>query len=152
MDGTQYFMPTPKTPRKECTRDDRLRIETLYFDAGFTQDQTALQLNLTRSQIQYALRQRLTPQKHRCGRHVLLNTPQRKRLIEWVTASGANRRVRWADIPPILGWEYSEKAIRAAFKKEGFVRRHARRKPPLTDQHKTDRLNWAWEYIFWTEE
>ena len=32
------------------------------------------------------------------------------------------------------------------------MRRHARRKPPLTDQHKTDRLNWAWEHIFWTEE
>ena len=32
------YIPTPKTPRRQTTRDDRLRIETLYFDAGFTQD------------------------------------------------------------------------------------------------------------------
>jgi hypothetical protein len=32
-------IPTPKTPRKQCSRDDRLRVQTLYFDAGWTQDQ-----------------------------------------------------------------------------------------------------------------
>ena len=69
-----------------------------------------------------------------------------------MTSSAANRRVKWADIPPRLGWDCGEKAIRAAFKKEGFVRRHARRKPPLSQQHKEDRLNWAWEHVFWTEE
>lgn len=51
----QYFVPTPKTPRKQSpSRDDRLRIETLYFDADFTQDQIALQLNLTVGQVKYA--------------------------------------------------------------------------------------------------
>jgi transposase len=130
-----------------------LRIETLYFDAGFTQDEIALQLYpITIGQVQYALSHRLTPQKHYRGRKVLLNTPQRKRLVEWVTASNANRRVKWADIPTILGWNCGEKAIRAAFKKEGFVRRIARRKCPLTEQHKEDRLAWAWEHLFWTDE
>jgi hypothetical protein len=102
--------------------------------------------------VQYALSHRLTPQKNRCGRRPFLNTPQRKRLVEWVTASEANRRVKWADIPAILEWNCGEKAIRAAFKKEGFVRRLARRKCPLTEQHKKDRLDWAWEHLFWTDE
>jgi hypothetical protein len=74
------------------------------------------------------------------GRKVLLNTPQRKRLIEWVTSSKENRRVAWQDIPPYLGWDCGTKAIRAAFKKEGFGRRSARQKPPLSDQNKKDRL------------
>ena len=134
----------PKTPRKECTRDNRIRIQTLYFDAGFIEDQIALQLNLTPQQVQYALANRLTPQKHLQGRKPFLNTPQRKRLVEWVTYSSANRRIRWANIPPILGWDCGEKAFRAAFKREGLVRRIARQKPPLTEQHRKDRLKWAW--------
>lgn len=73
-----------------------------------------------------------------------------------VTASAANRRVQWADIPPILGWSCGEEAIRAAFKKEGYVRRHvrrhSRRKPPLSEQNRKDRLEWAWEHLFWTDE
>lgn len=94
MDLAFCSIPTPKTPRKQCTRDDRLRIETLYFTAGFTQDEIALQLNVTRRQVQYALSHRLTPQKQARGRKILLNTPQRKRLIEWATSSSANRRVQ----------------------------------------------------------
>jgi hypothetical protein len=86
----ETFIPTPKTPSHASTRDQRLRIHTLYHDAGWTQDQTALQLNLTRRQVGYALTHRITPQKHKTGRRVLLNTPQRKQLIDWVTASRAN--------------------------------------------------------------
>ena len=89
-----YSVPTPKTPRKQCTRDDRLRIQVLYDDAGYTEDQIVLQTNYTRGQVQYALSHRLTPQKHRCGKRPFLNTPQRKRLVEWVTSSNANRRVK----------------------------------------------------------
>ncbi len=72
-----YSVPTPKTPRKkQCSRDDRLRIETLYFDAGFAQDEIALQLYpITLGQVPYALSHRLTPQKHYRGRKVLLSTP-----------------------------------------------------------------------------
>ena len=144
-------IPTPKTPHSS-TRDERLRIHTLYFEAGWTQDQIALQLNLTRRQVQYALAHRITPQKHYTGRKILLNTPQRKRLIDWVTASKANRRVSWPEIPAILGLDCGEKAIRAAFKNEGFVRRSARQKPPLSEQNQRDRLNWALEHKDWTEE
>lgn len=147
-----YAVPTPKTPQKQCTRDDRLRIQTLYFDAGFTESEICLQLCLTRDKVRYALAHRLTPQNHARGRRVVLNTPQRKRLIEWVTCSAANRRTKWKDIPALLEWDCGEKAIRAAFKKEGFVRRIARRKPPLTEQHRRDRLAWAWEHVFWSDE
>jgi transposase len=79
-----HTIPTPKTPRKESSRDERLRVYTLYFDAGFTQAEIALQLNLIPRQVQYALAHRITPQKQMTGRKVLLNTPQRKRLIEWL--------------------------------------------------------------------
>jgi len=77
----QYSVPTPKTPSKLATRDQRLQAHTLYHYAGFTQDEIALQLNLTSRQVQYALAHRLTPQKHKAGRKLLLDTPHRKHLI-----------------------------------------------------------------------
>jgi hypothetical protein len=91
---TSYYVPTPKTPRKQCTRDDRLRIQTLYFTAGFTQDEIALQLCLTRDQVRYALAHCLTPQKQYCGCKVSLSTPQQKRLVKWVISSSTNRHIQ----------------------------------------------------------
>jgi hypothetical protein len=76
-----YHISTPKqpsTPHHETSRDDRLRIQTLYYDAKWTINDIILQLNLTRRQVEYALHHRPTPQKHSTGRYVLLNTPQRK--------------------------------------------------------------------------
>jgi DNA-binding transcriptional regulator LsrR (DeoR family) len=49
------WVPTPKTPRKDSTRDQRLRIYTLYNEAGWTQTQIALKLNLSLGQVRYAL-------------------------------------------------------------------------------------------------
>jgi uncharacterized protein (DUF433 family) len=83
MDST-IFVPIPKTLNNDPTsRDDRLKIQTLYYIAGWTVDDILLQNpRLSRRQVDYALRFRPTPQKQRCGRYPLLNTPQRKRLID----------------------------------------------------------------------
>ncbi|KAH7379016.1 hypothetical protein BKA64DRAFT_687117 [Cadophora sp. MPI-SDFR-AT-0126] len=80
---SEYFVPTPKTPAKDCSRDDRLRVQTLYNDARWTPSEIALQLNLTLEQVKYALRHRVTPQKTRSGRRPLLGPTERKQLIEW---------------------------------------------------------------------
>ena len=130
----------PQRHQEKNRRDERLRIQTLYFDAGWTQEAIALQLNLSLGQIKYALSHRITPQKHCTGRKIRLNTPQRKRLIEWVTASKANRRVPWPEIPLILGLDYGEYAIRTAFKKEGYTRRSTCQKPPLSKDNRKARL------------
>ena len=62
--NSEYSIPTPKTPQKNCTRDDHVRIQTLFFHAGFTKDEIALQLSVTPNQVKYTLRHRLTPQKN----------------------------------------------------------------------------------------
>jgi len=59
-----YYIPTPKQPyipRHETSRDDRLRIQTLYYDAKWIINDIILQTNLTRRQVEYALHHRLTP-------------------------------------------------------------------------------------------
>ena len=144
--ATTLSIPVPKQKSLELTRDQRLRIQTLFFDANFTREQIALQTGHTYDQVCYAIRHRLTPQKQRSGRRVVLNTPQRKRLIEWVTASQENRETPWTAIPAILGFECGEKAIRSAFKREGFVRRVSRKKCPLSEENVKKRLAWAEEH------
>lgn len=145
-------VPTPKTPRRSCTRDERLRVQTLYLHAGWSKDDIALQLNLTPGQVQYAISHRITPQKKNCGRKPLLGPTERKQLIEWVCSSSKNRRTLWKDIPKILGWNCSIYAIETAFKHEGFARRTALKEPVLTEAHQKARLAWALEHINWTWE
>jgi len=98
-----YYVPTLKTKSKDYSRDERLQIYTLFHYTSFTINQIYLQLGKTPNQVQYALSYRLTPQKHRGGCKVLLNTLQRKRLIAWVIALKENRETKWVDIPPLLG-------------------------------------------------
>jgi hypothetical protein len=140
---TEYHVPTPKTPTKqrslETIRDKRIKVYTLYFDTGWTHSQIALQLNLTIDQVRYALAYRLTPQKAKTRRRILLNTPQRKRLIEFVTKLRKNRRIPLDEVGTLL-FSCSKQAIRTALKREGYIRAIARRKPPLSEQNKVDRL------------
>jgi hypothetical protein len=148
----EYRFPTPKTRATLTSRDDRLRIRTLYYDAGWLIDDLLLQLPFTQHQLYYALESRPTPQKHICGRHVLLDTPHRKQLVAWATASSANRDVPWAELPKNLGWKCSSYAIRTAFKKEGYVRGVRRKAPPLSKKNQDARLAWALEHVEWNKE
>ena len=150
MDST-YRVPTPKIPTHPTSRDDRLRVRTLFDQANWEIDDIASQLTLTSRQVEYALTHRLTPQKHRSGCHPLLNTPKRRTLIDWACANAENRRVPWPEIPAILGWNCGLTAIRSAFNREGYVRRFARQKPPISETNRLLRLQWAQEHLDWEE-
>jgi hypothetical protein len=73
--ATTYLLLVPKQNHPELTRDQRLRVQTLFFDATYTPDQICLQIGYSYDQICYAIKHRLTPQKHKTGRKVFLNTP-----------------------------------------------------------------------------
>src|SRR2546430_2179537 len=77
-----FRIPTPKTLTHTTSRDDQLRIQTLYFKTSWEIDDIILQLNLTRRQVKYALKHRFISQNHLRGHYILLNTPQRKQLIK----------------------------------------------------------------------
>jgi hypothetical protein len=80
-----YRIPIPKVPTsQELSRDDRLRIQTLFFDAHFTRSEILFRTSYSYDQVCYALRHSLTPQKRKCGQKVYLNTPYKKRLIQWI--------------------------------------------------------------------
>lgn len=151
---SSIFIPTLKTPNNNPTsRDDRLKIQTLYYTAGWTVDDILLQNpRLSRRQVDYALRFRPTPQKQRYGRHPLLSTPQRKHLIDWATFNSLSRDIPIRELPRWLGWTCGEKAIRTAFKKEGCCRGVRKRTPPISEKNRRLRLAWAEEHKDWTDE
>lgn len=127
---SEYSIPTPKA-RYHCTRDDCLKIQTLFFYAGWTKSQIALQLNLIERQIKYALAHLVTPKKQRSDRRPFLWPQERKQLVEWVCTSAQNRRTSWREIPAIFGWDCHVYTIATAFKLEGLARRSALKKPDL---------------------
>jgi hypothetical protein len=56
------------------------------------------------------------------------------------------------ELPRWLGWSCGEKAVRTAFKKEGYCRGVRRRKPPISAANQIIRLAWANEHKDWTDE
>lgn len=132
---SDFTVPLPKQGKKQLSRDDRLRIQTLVFDANFTRDQICLPIGYSYKEVCYALKHRLTRQRHTRGRKVKLDTPQRKKLIQWVTASRKNRETPWIQLPSILGFDCGEYAIRTAFEKEGFGPFVERKKPKVSEEN-----------------
>lgn len=80
-------MDVPATPkhRKQLDRDQRLQIHTLYR-AGHTQKWIAEHLSFTIRQVQYALKQPITPRK-KPGKPPLLSPEQSHQLIQFARSS-----------------------------------------------------------------
>ena len=114
----------PSTPKRQknpdISRDKRIEIYTLSEKAGWTPRRIAKTLNVSLNQIYYSLNHQFTPQKGRSGRKSIIDTPHRKRLIEFITSSKCTRRMRFIDVVDELGWGVSESAIRRALVKEGM--------------------------------
>lgn len=92
-----------------------------------------------------------TPKKRK-GRPLLLNTPTRRRLIFAASQDSEHRQMPMIDVAAELGIEACERTIKKAFRKEGYNRRVARKKPFLTQEQKDRRLQWALEHRHWTPE
>jgi hypothetical protein len=88
----------PQTPKKKgpyaptLTRSDRLRIKTA-LDFNIPPEEIRKKYSYTISQIQRTKNIRLTPQVHRRGTKVKINTPTRQRLKKWVLESPSRRHV-----------------------------------------------------------
>jgi hypothetical protein len=93
-------------------------------------------LNVTSYQIAYTNRHRLTPQKQRCERYTVINTPRRQELQDWLQASPSRRHIPWRAIPLVAPQfsQYKEEAITTAMHKLGYIRRTAVRKGFSNDE------------------
>lgn len=143
----------PSTPkRRQLTRDERLTIRTLYFDAKWTQKAIATHLGVSENQVQYACQiEGATPRK-RSGRPPLLTASEVELLIAFICSSKKARQMPWSALPAVMGFDCSEYAVRYALRKAGFRRYIARYKPPISESTRTERLAFASAAQHWTKE
>ena len=147
------ILQAPSTPkRKQLTRDQRLQIQTLASTASWAPEAIAKAFQITLRQVEYAIEHRPTPQKQRCGRKALIDTPSRRILLDFIRTSKRTRRMPYFEVAHELNWQASESAIRRALQKEGYHRRISRRKPPISEVNRVARLAWATEHRWWTRD
>lgn len=86
-----------KRTKSELTRDQRIQVKTLR-GIGWTYEEiskhlTSLEVKCSIRQAWYTEKYRNTSQKTRCGPKSLLDTPKRKRIIDFIISSRKNRRM-----------------------------------------------------------
>lgn len=140
----------PKAP--DLTRDQRRDCQLLH-SIGWSYSQIREQTRFTIRQIQGACQvgARSTPKK-KSGRPPLLTQAQVEELVEFVCASSTNRRMSFTKLAEVLDFGVKKQAIRTALLREGFHRRLAMRKPPISEKNRQIRLQWALEHVDWTLE
>lgn len=142
--------PPQRTRASDLTRDQRRDI-VLLRSLGWKYKDIERFTKATYSQVQTACTSRATPTK-RPGRPPLLTQAQIEELVDFVCASQQNRRMSYEQLANTLDFGVGRHAIRTALLKEGFHRRLAMRKPPISEKNRQIRLQWATDHVNWTME
>ena len=117
---------------------------------GWRYKQIQEKTGFSQHQIQYACTSPATPTK-RSGRPPTCTQVQIEDLIGYVYMSARNRRLSFQQLAEELDLGVGRWAIRAALIKEGFHRRLAMRKPPISERNRVIRLQWAQDHVNWTQ-
>jgi transposase-like protein len=132
----------PKTPQRRLTSEERARIHALHYNAGWSYLRISQELGIPDGTVRHCALTRLTPQKPR-GRHPLLSTPLRQRLVSYATASHEQRLKPLRQVAHELNINVDQRTLTKVFAKDGYHRRVATERPLLTPKHINDRLWWA---------
>jgi len=136
--------------RVAITASLRAKIRALREHAAWPFRRIAHEIGVATSTVFSICSSPTTPQKQKPGRPKLLTTPIRKRLVDFATASQANRRLPLTEVAERAGVKASLETLRNAFSAEGYHRRIARSRPFLSTKTKATRLDWSHHYADWT--
>lgn len=118
---------------------DRVRIQTLRRDCAWTLSRIGLHMGIPTSTIASVIINPATPRKP-TGRPILITTPIKNHLINFVTSSAEARCMTYAQLIHETGIVASERTIRRVLQSAGFQRCVAMRKPLLSEEAKRKRL------------
>ena len=122
-----------------------------YVRGKNTPKDAAAEFGIPLSTIYWILKNPPTPKK-KSGRPRIIDTPTRKRLVDFAIASRANRRLSYAQQIRLAQINCSAHTLYRMFKNEGYQRYLAKKKHLLTAEQKENRLQFAIAHLFWTIE
>ncbi|RYP48075.1 hypothetical protein DL768_005997 [Monosporascus sp. mg162] len=157
-------MPRPKgVQTRQLREDERQRCRTLYYDALFSISEISRITSFSADQIKTAVRTKDAKPAPRSGRPPVLDGKLLYALELFVTASKVHRFITYLKVSiSFMDGMYGLYTIRSSLRRLGFRRRFARKKPPINEDIRMLRLEWAelyanwtmeqWEQILWTDE
>ena len=95
--GTVEEVVKAEHSRREFTYRERLRVHFLR-ELGWTMRQISNHTNISLGSVHHICNNPATPKKRRTGRPLTLNTPIRKKLIDFVQQSAVNRRMTFPEV------------------------------------------------------
>jgi Transposase len=131
----------------QLTYRQRVEAHTLRSQADWTHARIAQTLSWPCTTIASALQVPATPRK-RSGRPFKLCTPNKKRLIDFITACTKNRSMFYSELG--MNFDISERTIQDTLKQKSYHQRIAQEKPFLLATAKEKRLAYAVEHRDWT--
>ncbi|KAJ6781189.1 hypothetical protein PWT90_05966 [Aphanocladium album] len=148
---------------KHLNRDERARIRTLYHDGGFGPSRIAETTSFTIHQVKRAIRATSPTPSPRKGRPLAMTDDQVDELVAYVMTSRRTRQMTYLDLSlQLFNNQFSPSIIKRMLYRQGFRRRVARRKPPISEKNRVRRLAFAqehkdwsidqWSQILWTDE
>lgn len=161
---TTNTMPrTPGKTTKHLTEVDRRRIRTLYSDVAFQPAEISRITGFSVAQVKYSIRANSLTPKRRSRRPLDMTQVQVDQLVLYVMGSKATRRMTYLELSlRLFNSQFSQHVIRRMLWQQGFRRRVARRKPPISEANRVKRLAFAeeykdwsidqWSQILWTDE
>ncbi|EJP63511.1 beta-1,4-glucosidase [Beauveria bassiana ARSEF 2860] len=115
-------MPRTGTHTKHVTRDDRARIRTLYYDAGFTQSRIASITGLTINQVKRSVAAKDAEIRPRSGRPPVMLAEDVDLMIEYIKGSKKGRQATSAAISEdLFKGRYGKYAIRSTLRRLGYT-------------------------------
>ncbi|KAK4189233.1 hypothetical protein QBC35DRAFT_345788, partial [Podospora australis] len=106
---------------------EQLRVRTLYFDVHQSQGQISKTTGYSKAQVKRATATEETDEPSKRGRKRSLTKDQEDKLVEFVTASKANRRMGFFQLSVVLfAGIFGVCAIKNTLYRLGFRRRVAR--------------------------
>ncbi|KAM3562831.1 hypothetical protein ARSEF4850_002596 [Beauveria asiatica] len=111
-------MPRTGAHTKHVTRDDRARIRTLYYDAGFTQPRIASITGLTINQVKRSVAAKDAEIQPRSGRPPVMLAEDVDLMIEYIKGSKKGRQATPAAISEdLFKGRYGKYAIRSTLRR-----------------------------------
>ena len=128
------------------------------------QTSIAKELGISRNQVRYTLCTPYIEPWKATGRPPTLSSSDVARIEAFITSSSEGRRMSWFELAhgPFRDLGVSERVIQNELKKSRYLRHPALKKPPLSEEVKRKRREWAeahrdwtvedWMAILWTDE